>query len=113
MLLLGGQPVFAATGLVGFLACEHLLGLELASVAGSVGWPDRHDPEIDMIAMRGLEHEARYLAGLPRGGRPQLGAHPRSRPHSPPDATGQRPVPLHRVGRFGRVSRVGRLGGRP
>ncbi|MGD0408407.1 MAG: TM0106 family RecB-like putative nuclease [Candidatus Limnocylindrales bacterium] len=69
MQLLGGQPVFAATDLVGFLACEHLLGLELASMAGLVGRPDRHDPELDLIAKRGLEHEARYLAGLEGDGR--------------------------------------------
>jgi len=69
MQLIGGQPVFAATDLVGFLACEHLVGLELAAMAGLVKRPTRLDPEIDLIAKRGLEHEARYLAGLEAGGR--------------------------------------------
>ena len=68
MQLIGGQPVFAATDLVGFLACEHLLGLELAAMAGLVERPVRLDPEMDLIAKRGLEHEKRYLAGLERDG---------------------------------------------
>ena len=69
MQLIGGNPVFAATDLVGFLACEHLVGLELAALAGLVERPIRLDPEIDLIAKRGLEHEARYLAGLETDGR--------------------------------------------
>ena len=69
MQLIGDQPVFAATDLVGFLACEHLVGLELASMAGLVARPDRADPEMDLIARRGLEHEARYLAALVSEGR--------------------------------------------
>jgi predicted RecB family nuclease len=70
MQLIGGQPVFSATDLVGFLACEHLVGLELALLAGLVDKPVRLDPELDLIARRGLEHEARYLAGLEAAGRP-------------------------------------------
>src|SRR5450830_1012024 len=69
MQLIAGQPVFAATDLVGFLACEHLVGLELAALAGLVAKPTRLDPEIDLIARRGVEHEARYLAGLEAAGR--------------------------------------------
>ena len=69
MQLLDGRPVFAATDLVGFLACEHLVGLELAALAGLVHKPDRVDPEMDLIAKRGDEHERRYLAGLEAEGR--------------------------------------------
>ena len=69
MQLIGDTPVFAATDLVGFLACEHLVGLELAAMRGLVARPDRTDPEIDLIAKRGFEHEARYLAGLETSGR--------------------------------------------
>jgi uncharacterized protein len=68
MQLIDGNPVFAATDLVGFLACEHLVGLELGAIAGLVAKPVRLDPEIDLIARRGIEHEARYLAGLEDGG---------------------------------------------
>ena len=69
MQLIDGQPVFAATDLVGFLACEHLVGLELAALAGLVAKPVRLDPEIDLIAKRGVEHERRYLDGLEAAGR--------------------------------------------
>jgi predicted RecB family nuclease len=68
MQLIDGQPVFAATDLVGFLACEHLVGLELAALAGLVARPERLDPEMDLIAKRGEEHERRYLAGLEQAG---------------------------------------------
>jgi predicted RecB family nuclease len=68
MQLIDGQPVFAATDLVGFLACEHLVGLELAALAGLVDRPVRLDPEMDLIAKRGDEHERRYLASLQAGG---------------------------------------------
>ena len=69
MQLIDGRPVFAATDLVAFLACEHLIGLELAAMAGLVRRPVRDDPEIDLIARRGVEHELRYLAGLESAGR--------------------------------------------
>jgi uncharacterized protein len=69
MQLIDGEPVFAATDLVGFLACEHLVGMELAAMAGLVDRPIRLDPEIDLIAKRGVEHEGRYLSDLERDGR--------------------------------------------
>jgi predicted RecB family nuclease len=68
MQLIDGRPVFAATDLVGFLACEHLVGLELAALAGLVRRPERLDPEIELIAKRGDEHERRYLAELEGSG---------------------------------------------
>jgi predicted RecB family nuclease len=64
-----GRLILAATDLVGFLACEHLVGLELAAMAGLVERPERLDPEIDLIARRGLEHERRYLSDLEASGR--------------------------------------------
>jgi predicted RecB family nuclease len=64
-----GHPVFSATDLVGFLACEHLTALESASLAGLVKRPIRPDPELDLIQQRGLEHEQRYLAALEAAGR--------------------------------------------
>ncbi len=64
-----GRPVFAATDLVGFLACGHRLALERAALHGLVAKPVRNDPTIDLIAKRGLEHEARYLADLRSDGR--------------------------------------------
>ncbi|MGH2358634.1 MAG: TM0106 family RecB-like putative nuclease [Candidatus Limnocylindria bacterium] len=62
MQLIDGAPVYSATDLVGFLACEHLTALERAALAELVPKPDRLDPELEIIRKRGLEHEARYLA---------------------------------------------------
>jgi uncharacterized protein len=64
-----GRPVYAATDLVAYLACEHLTQLERASLAGLVRRPMRDDPELDVIRRRGFQHEARYLADLEAEGR--------------------------------------------
>src|SRR5512134_2736789 len=67
--MIDGRPVYAATDLVAYLACEHLTQLERAALAGLVDRPMRDDPELDIIRKRGFEHEARYLADLQAGGR--------------------------------------------
>jgi predicted RecB family nuclease len=64
-----GRPVYAATDLVAYLACEHLTQLERASLAGLVKRPMRDDPELDVIRKRGFQHEHRYLADLAADGR--------------------------------------------
>jgi uncharacterized protein len=64
-----GRPVYAATDLVAYLACEHLTELERAALAGLVERPMRADPELDVIRQRGFEHEARFLADLEAAGR--------------------------------------------
>ncbi|MDQ3492289.1 MAG: nuclease, partial [Chloroflexota bacterium] len=69
MQLIDGQPVFSATDLVGYLACEHLTALERAALAGLVKRPMRADPELDVIRRRGFQHETRYLTDLTAGGR--------------------------------------------
>ena len=69
MQLIDGRPVFSATDLVGYLACEHLTALERAALAGLVKRPMRADPELDVIRERGYQHEARYLADLTSGGK--------------------------------------------
>ncbi|MDR7456479.1 MAG: TM0106 family RecB-like putative nuclease [Armatimonadota bacterium] len=69
MQLIDGIPVYAATDLVGFLACEHLTALERAALHGLVPRPQRIDPELEVIQRRGREHEARYLAERQREGR--------------------------------------------
>jgi len=67
--LIDGRPVFAATDLVAYLACEHLTQLERAALARLVQRPMRDDPELDIIRKRGFQHEARYLADLEADGR--------------------------------------------
>ena len=69
MQLIDGRPVFAATDLVAYLACEHLTQLERAALAGLVKRPMRDDPELDVIRKRGFQHEKRYLADLEAEGR--------------------------------------------
>src|SRR6185312_10456676 len=56
MQLIDGRPVYAATDLVGFLACTHRLALERGALAGLVERPIRDDPEIELIAKRGIAH---------------------------------------------------------
>ncbi len=69
MQTIDGRPVYAATDLVAYLACEHLTQLDRAALAGLVKRPMRDDPELDIIRKRGFEHEARYLADLAAEGR--------------------------------------------
>jgi predicted RecB family nuclease len=64
-----GRPVYAATDLVAYLACEHLTQLERASLAGLVKRPMRDDPELDILRRRGFQHEARFLGDLEAEGR--------------------------------------------
>jgi uncharacterized protein len=67
--LIDGQPVYAATDLVGYLACSHRFALERAALAGLVEKPIRSDPAIDLVAKRGEAHERRYLEDLREQGR--------------------------------------------
>jgi len=64
MQLIDGRPVYAATDLVGYLACAHRLALEQAALRGLIAKPIRNDPSIELVAKRGLEHERRYLQDL-------------------------------------------------
>ena len=69
MQLIDGRPVYAATDLVGFLACSHRLALERAALVSLVTRPVRNDPTIELIAERGAAHEQRYLEELRTSGR--------------------------------------------
>ncbi|HET7685277.1 MAG TPA: TM0106 family RecB-like putative nuclease [Candidatus Limnocylindria bacterium] len=69
MQLIDGQPVFSATDLVGYLACEHLTALERLALADVIERPHRRDRELDIIRERGLQHEQRYLDDLRVQGR--------------------------------------------
>ncbi len=69
MQAIDGTPVYSASDLVGFLACEHLTALERAALQGLVKRPHYDDPVIDVLHKRGIEHERRYLDGLGADGR--------------------------------------------
>jgi uncharacterized protein len=64
MQLINGTLVFSASDLTGYVACGHLLQLELRAIAGEVVRPDRLDPELDVLTERGLEHEQWFLDHL-------------------------------------------------
>ena len=61
---LDGTIVYSASDLVGYLECEHLTTLDRAVFLTDLEKPDRHDPELEVLHQRGLEHEQRYLAYL-------------------------------------------------
>src|SRR5262249_7192580 len=64
-----GTPVYSASDLVGFLACEYLTALERAALHGLVKRPHYADPVLDVLHKRGVEHEQRYLNSLASNGR--------------------------------------------
>jgi uncharacterized protein len=69
MQMIQGQLVLSATDLVGYLACDHLTSLDVDVANGQRERPIRHDPELDLIEERGLEHEQRFLESLAAGKR--------------------------------------------
>ena len=69
MQYLDGRLIVSPTDLTGFLECEHLTQLELSAARGELKRPQREDPELEILARRGLEHEARHLDGLRTDGR--------------------------------------------
>ena len=91
MQLIDGRPVYAATDLVGFLACDHRLELERAALAGLVAKPIRNDPSIDLVAKRGIEHELRYLEDLREQGRRVVEIEKDGSAVAPLDAVGEPP----------------------
>src|ERR1700736_843821 len=69
MQFLDGRLIVSPSDLTGFLECEHLTQQELAAARGEIDRPERKDPELEVLARRGLEHEARHLASLRTGHR--------------------------------------------
>lgn len=63
-----GQLVLSASDLVGHLLCPHLTSLALEGARGNRRILERTDPELEVLASRGLAHEAAYLDGLERSG---------------------------------------------
>jgi uncharacterized protein len=58
------QLTLSPTDLAHFLACEHLIGLELAGTEK----PEALDPQLELLRRKGLEHERAYLEWLRAGG---------------------------------------------
>jgi len=70
--LAGGRLILSPTDLTGFLACPELARLELAAVRGDVSRPAGRDPELEVLARLGDEHERSHLEAL-RALRPEPG----------------------------------------
>ena len=68
MQALDDRIIFSASDLSGFLACRHLTQLERRAAEGTIERPHRHDPLLDLLSRRGLEHEAAFLANLEAAG---------------------------------------------
>ncbi len=64
-----GTLVVSATDLVGFLECDHLVGLELARARGELERPFHEDPQLDLLRRRGYQHEQEEIARLTAAGR--------------------------------------------
>jgi uncharacterized protein len=62
-----GRLLLSPSDLVGFLACEHLTQRELAVSRGEAVRPLRVDPELELLARKGLEHETAQLERLAHG----------------------------------------------
>ena len=60
----GAGLEFSASDLARHGACRHLTALDLSVARGLRPAPSYHDPAVDILAQRGLEHERRYVDGL-------------------------------------------------
>lgn len=71
-----GQLALSATDLSNFLNCRHRTALELGEARGKHRRPFWHDPLLEALFRRGLEHERRYVESLQSDGRKvvELGA---------------------------------------
>jgi predicted RecB family nuclease len=70
MQVLDGRYVYSATDLNNYLECGHLVARERAVALGEADRPEK-DPTVELIALKGLEHERHYLELL-RERRPGL-----------------------------------------
>jgi len=64
-----GDLLFTPSDLNHFLECEHLTALDLAVAHGELARPALDDPQRELIARKGDEHEAQYLASLRADGK--------------------------------------------
>src|SRR5207253_3887336 len=61
MHLTDGRLILSASDLTGFLECPHLTQQELAATRGELVRPKRDDPELELMARHGTEHEQAHL----------------------------------------------------
>src|SRR6266545_1958919 len=63
------QIILSATDLSNFLNCRHRTALELGEAYGKRTRPHFHDPVLEALFARGLEHERQYVEALEGAGR--------------------------------------------
>ncbi|HEY2511615.1 MAG TPA: TM0106 family RecB-like putative nuclease [Polyangiaceae bacterium] len=68
----GSNLEFSASDLSRHGACRHLTALDVCVSKGLRAPPSFHDPAVDVLAQRGLEHERRYVDALRAEGRAVL-----------------------------------------
>lgn len=59
-----GTIRLSATDLANHLACGHLTTLNLTAAKGGPSPPYWHDPHVEALRLRGIEHERRYIEHL-------------------------------------------------
>ncbi|HEY4654290.1 MAG TPA: TM0106 family RecB-like putative nuclease [Cyclobacteriaceae bacterium] len=63
-----GQFRLSATDLSNHLSCGHLTQLNRLVASGKIKKPDWHDPSLDVLILRGHEHESAYVKYLESNG---------------------------------------------
>ena len=69
MKLLDNEIQLSASDLANHLGCRHLTWLDLQSASGAIKAPKWHEPRLEALIKRGLQHEAAYLEHLETQGR--------------------------------------------
>src|SRR5260370_5890331 len=69
MHLTDGRLILSASDLTGFLECPHLTQQELAATRGELVRLERDDPELELMAHHGTEHEQAHLDSYARVGK--------------------------------------------
>jgi len=64
-----GGLILSATDLSNFLGCRHRTALEMAVAYGTAERPRWHDPLLEILFQRGIEHERAYVESLRAEGR--------------------------------------------
>lgn len=54
----------SATDLANHLGCGHLTNLNVRAAVGELEAPHYHDPALELLQLRGLEHEKSYVTSL-------------------------------------------------
>src|SRR5579884_2318031 len=67
MQLVDGRFVYAASDLNNYLECEYLTQLDRLVALGQKDAPEHDDPQTQLLARKGDEHERRYLDSLRDG----------------------------------------------